>query len=132
MLLLDTHALIWWLTGSRRLSSRAAKEIRQAKSVLVSPISCWECAVLVRKRRIQLDRDLFEWIGDALSHDRVDVAPLTVSAAASAGMLGDAFDGDFADRFLYASARELAVPLVTKDDAIRAFARASGDVQTIW
>ena len=57
---------------------------------------------------------------------------MTPTAAAAAGLLGDTFEGDFADRFLYATARELAVPLVTKDEAIRTFARSSGDVRTIW
>lgn len=132
MVLLDTHAWIWWANGSRKLSARAAREIGRARSVLVSPVSCWELAILARKRRVQLDRNLFEWIDDALAHDQVALAAVTPSAAAAAGMLGESFRGDFADRFIYATARELAVPLVTRDGGIRSFARSSGDVRTIW
>ncbi len=132
MVLLDTHVLIWWQARSKRLSARAAKEIAKADTVLVSPITCWELAVLVRRQRVGLDRDLFRWIGDVFGEENVDVAPMTPSAAASAGLLGPAFGGDFADGLLYATARELAVPLITKDDAIRAYARTTGDVRTIW
>jgi PIN domain nuclease of toxin-antitoxin system len=132
VILLDTHALLWWITKDPRLSKRAAREIGRARSALVSPVSLWEVAVLVRERRIRLDRDLFGWIADVFARDSVSEAPLTATAAASAGSLGRAFGGDVADRFLYATARELAVPIATKDRAIRSFARSTGDVRTIW
>ena len=132
MILLDTHALLWWITADPRLSKRAAREIAHARGVLVSPISLWEVATLVRKQRIRLDRDLFRWIVDVIARNDVTEAPLTATAAAAAGLLGESFGGDVADRLLYATARELAVPIVTKDEGIRAFARASGDVRTIW
>jgi len=132
MVLLDTHAILWWFGRSRFLSARAARAIGQASRVLVSPVSFWEVAILVRKKKLVLDRGVFEWVADFVAGERIDIAPLTPSAAAGAGMLGDAFTGDPADRFLYATARELAVPLITRDRAIRSFARASRDVRTIW
>lgn len=100
--------------------------------MFISPVSCWELAILARKRRVQLDRNLFEWIDDALALDQIALAPITPSAAASAGLLSESFRGDFADRFIYATARELAIPLVTRDGGIRSFARSTGDVRTIW
>jgi PIN domain nuclease of toxin-antitoxin system len=133
VILLDTHALIWWQTAKEKdLSARARREVSRARRLLISPISCWELALLVRKGRIALDRDVSRWIDRLFSDERVDLAPLTVTAAASAGLLGSTFRGDFSDRLLYATARELDVPFVTKDDAIRDYARASGDVRTIW
>ena len=132
MVLLDTHALLWWVGGSRYLSAKARKEISHADTLLVSPASCWEIAVLVRKQRLSLDRDLFDWVRATFLLERVDLAALTPSAAASAGLLGGAFGGDFVDRLLYATAREMAVPLITRDEAIQALALATGDVRTIW
>jgi len=132
MLLIDTHVLLWWQASDRRLSAAARKAIARARRVLVSPISFWELAVLVQRRRIELDPGLFEWIEGVLLDERVDVAPLTPTAAASAGVIGSSFGGDIADRLLFATARELDLPLVTKDEGIRAYARASGDVRTIW
>jgi PIN domain nuclease of toxin-antitoxin system len=42
-LLLDTHALLWWLDGDRRLSPKARRAIaNQANTVLVSAASAWE------------------------------------------------------------------------------------------
>jgi PIN domain nuclease of toxin-antitoxin system len=46
MILLDTHALIWWVEGSERLSRPAAQAIAEHAPALVSPISFWEVAVL--------------------------------------------------------------------------------------
>ena len=47
--LVDTHVLLWWQAGGERLSRRAAARIDGADVVYVSPISCWEIAVLVTK-----------------------------------------------------------------------------------
>ena len=132
MILIDTHVLLWWQTGDRRLSSAARKAIGRARRVLVSPLSFWELAVLVERQKIRLDTSLFEWIRAVLHDERLDVAPLTATAAAAAGMIGPAFKGDIADRMLYTTARELDLSFITKDEGIRAYARSSGDVRTIW
>ena len=42
MILLDTHALLWWQAGGQRLSVRARREIARSERVLVSPITFWE------------------------------------------------------------------------------------------
>lgn len=132
MLLLDTHVLLWWAAKPARLSSRATREIARAKRILVSPISFWEITTLVRRGVIELDRPLFDWIGAILDQDRIAPAPLTATSAASAGMLGADFPADPVDRLLYSTARELAVPLVTKDARIREFALDSRDVRVLW
>jgi len=133
VILLDTHVVLWWQAGGGRLSARAAREIARADVLLVSPITCWEIATLVTKKRIALDREVHTWVRDLLGGDRVQAAPLTPQAATSAGVLQDSgFPGDPADRFLCATAREQLVPLVTKDDRIRTFARETGELRTIW
>lgn len=133
MILVDTHALLWWQAGSRRLSARASREIARADVVLVSPISCWETAVLVARGRVKLDRDVFAWIRDLFDDEHVDLAGLSPQAAAGAGLLpGEGFRGDPADCLLYSTARELAVPLVTKDSAIREHAMTTRGVRIVW
>ena len=67
IVLLDTHAILWWQAGSGRLSARAAREIARADTVLVSPISCWEIGILLGKGRIALDRDVQQWVRDLLA-----------------------------------------------------------------
>jgi len=133
VILLDTHAILWWQAGGRRLSAAARRAIDSADVVLVSPVSCWEVALLVTKGRVLLDRDPSVWVQDFLDTDRVAVADLTVTAAVAAARLtSDGFPGDPADRFLYATARERDVPLVTKDERLRGHARERRDLRIIW
>lgn len=132
LILLDTHVLLWWQAGGERLSVGAAREIARSEAVLVSPVSCWEIATLLRKGRIGLDRGLPAWIRDLLDGDQVEVALLSPQAAAVAGSLEDDFPGDPADRLLWATASDLLVPLISKDREIRNFAARAGGVRVLW
>jgi len=133
MILLETHALLWWQAGGERLSAAATHAIARADVVLISPISCWEIATLLAKGRIALDRDVYVWVRDLLHTDGVELAPLSPQVAIAAALLGTAgFHGDPADRFLYATALEQSVPLVTKDEVIRSYAEKAGDLRAIW
>jgi PIN domain nuclease of toxin-antitoxin system len=131
-LLLDTHVLLWWQAGGERLSRRAGTAIHDADRVLISPLTCWELATLHRRGRILLDREPTAWVADLLQSNTVRLAQLSAEAATWAGQLDDAFPGDPIDRLLYATARDLRIPLVTKDGSIRAFAAASRDVTVLW
>jgi PIN domain nuclease of toxin-antitoxin system len=129
--MLDTHALLWWKAGGNRLSANAARQVARADTVLVSPVSCWEVAMLVGKGRIGLDRDVAQWVRDLFDDPATDVAELSPVAATQAGEF-NGFGGDPADRMLCATAAELAVPLVSKDRRIRAWARESKLIRTVW
>ena len=132
MALLDTHVLLWWKGEPARLSRAARRAIERSQPLLLSPISIWEVSTLLRLGRIELDRDLFAWVQDLL-HDDIDLAPLSAPAAAEAGSWGATeFPGDPADRLIYATAKDLHVPLITKDEQLRSFAQASGAVSVVW
>ena len=48
-LLLDTHALLWWLDGDRRLSLKARLAIAiESSGILVSAASAWEITTKAR------------------------------------------------------------------------------------
>ncbi len=48
-ILLDTHALLWWMDGDERLSLQARSLIGDTnQTVLVSAASTWEIATKVR------------------------------------------------------------------------------------
>lgn len=131
--LLDTHVVLWWLSGGARLSPGAAAAIEAADRILVSPISCWEIGMLARAGRIRLDRPIASWIARLFDDRRSAVAPLSPEAAGWAGALDDArFPGDPADRMIYATAREHRVPLITKDERLREFAGLAGDIHVLW
>ncbi len=130
-LLLDTHALLWWQAGSGRLSDRARLAISTALRILVSPISCWEVAMLVEKGRVRLDRPTAAWVRDLLVQDRVRAAELTPAIAVAAAELAD-FHGDPADRLLYATARSVQAAMVSKDQLLQQYGAARAEVAVLW
>ena len=131
--LLDTHTVLWWQAHAGRLSGDAELTIETAESLLVSPLTCWEISSLARQRRVTLDREPRAWISKLLREPRVAMAPLTSEAAVWAGQLDRAtFPGDPIDRLIYASAYDLRIPLVTKDEKLRAYAALAGDLDVIW
>ncbi len=55
-LLLDTHALLWWLADDDRLGSQARELIEDpGNDVLVSVASLWEIVVKVRVGKLEAD-----------------------------------------------------------------------------
>ena len=55
-LLLDTHALLWWLNDDARLGRRARDAISDPDThVLVSAVSLWEVVVKIRVGKLQAD-----------------------------------------------------------------------------
>lgn len=128
MIVLDTHAWIWWAAGSKQLGARARRRIRTAKRVLVPAIATWEVAMLVQRGRLEVDRPLLSWIRQALALPDVELVPLTPEIAVRAAGLGNGFPGDPADRLIVATALESRSPLVTKDERLR----GSRAVETVW
>jgi PIN domain nuclease of toxin-antitoxin system len=84
--------------------------------------------MLARLGRVELDRDIDSWIGLALADERVETLPLESHVAAAAGTLNDDLPGDPVDRIVYATARDLDAPLLTKDRRLRAYDRR----RTLW
>jgi len=121
LLLLDTHALAWLILGERRLGKQAHDAIRKstrADRLLVSAITPWEIGVLVAKKRIDLHRDLLEWVQTALALPGVRLAPLEPEVAVASTCLPFKMHPDPADRILVATARHLGATLVTADKTL--------------
>ena len=133
-ILLDTHALLWWQAKSKRLSRRAAAEIRRADRILVSAVTCWEVATLLAQGRFTLDRTIDEWLEDMEADPAIELVPLQPRAAVRALELAQAgFHGDPADRLIYATAAEQMVALLTADERIRSFAEHGRPaVRVVW
>ena len=127
MILLDTHAWIWWASDSPKLTKKALKIINDADKIMVSSISCWETAMLVSKGRLSFDRDVEVWIDLALKLPNVHLAPLTPSIAVRSCRL-DNIEGDPADRIIVATAMQYGCKLVSKDERIKKFK----NVRVVW
>jgi PIN domain nuclease of toxin-antitoxin system len=129
VILLDTHAWIWWVSAPEKLSKRARAAIDDTWELGVSPISCWEIATKVSLGKLALDREVEVWVHQALARPRLRVAELLPEIAVAAGSLGaKGFHGDPADRMIVATALHHGIGLVTKDQKIRSFP----PLRTIW
>lgn len=131
MIVLDTHALVWWVTGDPALSKKAKTAIEREQAggdIVVSSISAWEIAMLVKRNRLVLSMDVSGWLSAVTQIEAVHFVPVDVEVATKSIELPGEFHQDPADRMIVATARKLAAPLVTKDDRIRAYAH----VKTIW
>jgi PIN domain nuclease of toxin-antitoxin system len=125
-MLLDTHALVWWLLDDPRLSRRARREITAADEVLMSAASGWEIATKHRLGKL----DLKSWSpGDLpgiLERARVEVLNVSLDHALRAGMLAGQHRDPF-DRLLIAQSQIEEVPVVSADPVF-----AAHGVDVIW
>jgi PIN domain nuclease of toxin-antitoxin system len=128
VIVLDTATWIWRASDPERLTTGARRAIDQAERALVSAISVWEVAMLVAKRRIQLDRPVEAWVDIALALPGIQLAPLEPAIAVRSTKLPGEFHPDPADRIIVATALERAVAIITPDERIRSYPH----VQTAW
>lgn len=129
MIVLDTHALVWWVTDDPTLSKKAKAIIEReqaAGEIVVSSISAWEIAMLVEREKLVLSVDVSTWL--AMAAEIARFVPVDVDVAVKSVQLPGKFHKDPADRMIVATARKFAAPLVTKDEKIRAYRH----VKTIW
>ena len=132
MIVLDTHVLVWWVTGDRaRLSAAAAAAINAESadaSIIVSSITAWELAQLVDRGRLHLATDLAAWLAIVETIPSVAFVPVDNQIAVTSVELPGEFHKDPADRIIVATARRFSIPLVTADERIRNYA----GIRTIW
>lgn len=132
MIVLDTHALVWWASGDDQMLSLKAKQAIEAEldggKILVSSISAWELSMLINRGRLALTMDVAQWLSNLASIEAVQFVPVDNEIAVKSTELPGEFHKDPADRFIVATARKFAAPLVTADEKIRAYPH----VRTIW
>ncbi len=134
--LLDTCAAIWLANGNPLPNDAAAAIVGAALAdgVLVSRVSAWEIGMLSKPRSgrpaLQFLPDPKTWFASLMAKTNVRPATLTPSIAVDAATLPGDLHQDPADRLLIATARQMDLPLVTRDTRIIAYA-GCGHVQVI-
>lgn len=126
-LLLDTHALLWWLEGNRKLSARVRRIIADDEGPIhVSAASAWEIATKIRLGKLPGVARLRDTLLEAVVAQ--GFVPLAITfehgqrAGALAGTHGDPFD-----RMIAAQAIMEDLPIVTTDRKLAALG-----ARTIW
>jgi PIN domain nuclease of toxin-antitoxin system len=126
VVVLDTHAAVWWASEPARLGRVAQARLAGEDRLGIPSIVFWEVALLVRKRRLDLGMSVAAWTRAIQAVPRVDALPLTPDIAVQADELD--MHADPADRFIVATALRHAAALVSKDRLMRALRF----VETVW
>ncbi len=125
--LLDTHALLWWLSDDPALSKPARKFIGETQNtVIVSAASAWEIATKVRLGKLSTAAELAADFVGHVGREGFELLPISPDHAIRAGLLPGPHKDPF-DRMLIAQAQAEGVPLVTNELVFDAYG-----VRRIW
>jgi PIN domain nuclease of toxin-antitoxin system len=129
VIVVDTHALLWWALDPERLSDEARRIVTEMErhGGFASAISIWELAIKVKRGKLELPIGVDEFKRRLERGGVVELLPVD----ADTWLRGVALPwehADPADRVIVATALMRGVPLLTKDVAIQKFA----GVTCIW
>ena len=117
-LLLDSHVLLWWFAGSRKLGERARTLITAPDADLfVSAASWWELAIKKSLNRLSVDWSSARAI---LEKNEIEMISVTFDHADVAAVL-PAHHSDPFDRMLVAQASREGLKLLTRDKKLQAY-----------
>lgn len=120
-LLLDTHALLWWWTNDKQLSSAARAAIADERhAVLVSAASVWEISTKYRLGKLAMAAVALAQFQSLIEADGFEHLPITWPHSLRAGAYPQEHRDPF-DRMLAAQSELEQARLVTCDSAFDAF-----------
>jgi PIN domain nuclease of toxin-antitoxin system len=123
-LLLDTHALLWFVWGHSKLSLKAEALMRSPDSeLLLSTATYWEIAIKLSLNKLRLADPYEEFMDRAIADNDLTVLPITVKHAAAVAVLPFHHRDPF-DRLLVAQAMVEQVPILSNDALFDAYSIA--------
>lgn len=131
--ILDTHALIWFVEGNKRLSESAKTIISGTESQLVLPIiALAESALIIERGRTTIT-DSEQFLSRIYADSRVEIFPLTLDVFERSLSAEGLRIPELHDRFIVSTGLHLqdmgeTVEIVTKDEAIT----DAGVLPAIW
>ena len=122
MIVLDTHALLWWALDPGQLSARAkdACEQMEREGAFASAISVWELGVKVKNGKLDLGMPISEFVRRLQVSNVVELVAVDASIWLRTVML-EWDHRDPADRVIVATALEKGLPLLSKDQNLHAY-----------
>jgi PIN domain nuclease of toxin-antitoxin system len=119
--LLDTHALIWWVTDSSNLSAAARQAVAsEHNDVYVSAASAWEITTKHRLGKLAQAGPLAAEVEVRVRQERFIPLSITMAHAEAAGRLRDPHKDPF-DRMLIAQALLENLTLVSNETVFDRF-----------
>lgn len=125
--LLDTQAFLLWVSGSDRLTSRAAEVIADPECrVLVSAVTAWEIAIKSAAGKLEIEAPAEEYVPSRIRQHGFEPLGIDMAHALRAGAL-PRVHGDPFNRLLVAQGQVEDVPIITGDPLLALY-----DVETVW
>jgi PIN domain nuclease of toxin-antitoxin system len=126
-LLVDTHALFWWLKTDKRISRRAFSALEdELNQVLVSPVVAWELATKSRLGKWPEAGTVVNDLRDFVLANNLIELPISIAHGRAAGLLTGVHRDPF-DRMLAAQAKLEDATLITADPVFGEFG-----VKVLW
>ena len=119
MIVLDTCAIIWDALNADRLTTKAKQTMRAAEAdreLMISDISIWEIAMLVARKRLEIEETVSSFINLYLQYRTITVQPISSEIAELSVSFGREINSDPADRIIAATTILTGAKLVTADD----------------
>jgi len=125
--LLDTHALLWWLSDDPGLSPAARKTIAETRNTLfVSAASAWEIATKVRLGKLPTAADLASNFTDQVEREGFHLMVISAAHGIRAGLLPGPHKDPF-DRMLIAQSQAENLPIISNESVFEAYG-----VRRLW
>lgn len=125
--LLDTHALLWFLSGDERISTKSRKAISDPNNrCFISIASLWEMAIKMNIGKLDLLFDLKELVSN-LSKNNIEILPIAFEHILGTMELEDHHRDPF-DRIIIAQAKFERMTVISKDENFPKYAQ----IKLIW
>ena len=125
--LVDTHAMLWWLRADERLSERASAVIANGDNELLwSVASSWEVGVKLGLGKLRIDRPVHRLFAHLLGDQGLRSLPITHEHCARLSSLPHHHRDPF-DRMLVVQAQTESVPILSADPKLSRY-----DIEILW
>ena len=94
-LLLDTHAFLWWVDDSAKLSRKARRALADpGNECLFSLASCWEMAIKLSLGKLRLDEPIETFVPAQLAANRFTLLEISFRHAVRVAKLVTSHEDD--------------------------------------
>jgi PIN domain nuclease of toxin-antitoxin system len=125
--LLDTHSLLWFLTGDEGLSDRARRIIENPDcDILVSVACLWEIAIKQSLGKLKLARPFDALFPDQLASNSISLLGIRLAHLSEISRMPFHHRDPF-DRLLVAQSLSEEIPLLSNDDTLDSYG-----LERIW